>query len=807
MRRNWLLCLALTAAIAGLFYGVFAGALWAPHEVSVAEQARRIAVNLFGGETLALPGVDNTLPIRADLGRGELPFTSAALGLRLFGLSAWAGRLPLAIWALAGLTALYAALARLCDRRLAVYAVLVLATTPLFFLQARTLLGDAVTLASFALSWSGLSVACLGERVSSRARAWFAVLGVAGAYAGFWCRGPIVGVAVPMLAVGITGLVHRPRVAAARWMTLAACVVGVLALALGASGIAFAERTGQYSVLVGTALVTPAILPTFDVGSGDLAHAAFPWSAAAPLALALLFAPGGASRSQAVIHAAALGLGLSLAATAWLAPTVGQMLLPGVSGFAVLVAAALRALEAGRLGSPLLGLVCAALAVVIGFDLRENPDKSLAGFGLRGAPLPESLQSAAGSLWLVGACCIGVVTAYCLYESGPEKRARLFEPEQYARALSGLKQAYGGNLVFAWLLLEAALLGFLLLCALGERLISLPQLESFGSFSRRLAALGAIALPLTPFGIVASLLLRDVTRWAVRGALGVTRAQAVLLAFATLGLVASLGFYPALARQVSPTHAIERYRSLRRAGERLGVLGELSGAARYQGVPDAESFDQSDVAFEWLTENAPRRRFLALRQSDLPELNAQHRALRHKNLPILEGASQVLLGVSSLRPPERSENPLDALVLDAPPAIQHPLAAVLDEQLEVLGWSLRSASGELESSVLPARGSLLSVYYRVLAPLSEDDWDAFVHIDGFQRRFNADHPPLAGKYPLRLWRPGDILVDTTEVKLEPNFSPGPYRLYLGLFSGDRRLKVSQGSESDDRVEAGVLQVR
>jgi hypothetical protein len=421
--------------------------------------------------------------------------------------------------------------------------------------------------------------------------------------------------------------------------------------------------------------------------------------------------------------------------------------------------------------------------------------------------MPESLQAAAGSLWLVGACCVGVVTAYCLYESGPEPRARLFDREQYASTLSALKQAYGGNLVFAWLLLEAALLGFLLLCALGERLISLPQLQSFGSFSRRLAALGAIALPLTPLGVLASLLLRDVTRWAVSGARGVTRAQAVLLSFAALGLVASLGFYPALARQVSPTQAIDRYRSLRRAGEPLGVLGELSGAARYQGVPDAESFDQTDVAFEWLTETAPARRFLALRQSDLPELNAQHRALRHANLPILEGTGEVLLGVSSLRPPELSENPLDALVLDAPPAIQHPLAAVLDEQLEVLGWTLRAASGELETSVTPARGSLLSVYYRVLAPLSEDDWQAFVHIDGFQRRFNADHAPVAGKYPLRLWRPGDVIADTIEVKLEPNFSPGPYRLYFGLFSGDRRLKVSQGSESDDRVEAGLLQVR
>ncbi|HYP87040.1 MAG TPA: glycosyltransferase family 39 protein, partial [Polyangiaceae bacterium] len=155
--------LALVAALGSLFYGLTAGALWEPYEVTVAELSRRIALNLLGGHALSLPGADNSVPIRADLGRGELPFTSAALGFRCFGLSAWAGRLPLALWGAAGLGGLFAALCRLCDRRLALYAVLALATTPLYFLQARTLLGDAVTLATFTLAWSGLAVACLAD--------------------------------------------------------------------------------------------------------------------------------------------------------------------------------------------------------------------------------------------------------------------------------------------------------------------------------------------------------------------------------------------------------------------------------------------------------------------------------------------------------------------------------------------------------------------------------------------------------------------------------------------------------------------
>jgi hypothetical protein len=60
---------------------------------------------------------------------------------------------------------------------------------------------------------------------------------------------------------------------------------------------------------------------------------------------------------------------------------------------------------------------------------------------------------------------------------------------------------------------------------------------------------------------------------------------------------------------------------------------------------------------------------------------------------------------------------------------------------------------------------------------------------------------------MRLWRPGDVIVDGTEVLLEPNFSPGPYRVYFGLFSGDRRLPVTEGPQSEDRIVAGTLQVR
>jgi 4-amino-4-deoxy-L-arabinose transferase-like glycosyltransferase len=819
VRRNWLVSLASLIAIGGLIWGIRAGALWDPHEVTVAELSRRIALNLLGGARLAIAGADNTLPIRADLGRGELPFTSAALGFRLFGLSEWSGRLPLLLWSLVGLGSLHAALGRLWDRRAALYATLVLATTPLYFLQSRALLGDAVTLATFTVAWSGLAVTCLASDVSRRTRGGFALLGLLGLYAGFWCRGPIVSVAVPALAVGLAGMLSRSAGTVARWWALAVSVIGVLALGLGWAGLALAAQTGDYSVFVGSALSTPAQVTTFDAALGNLAHAAFPWSAAAPLALALVCRRGDDDTTRrAVVNAAALGLALSLAASAWLATPLNALLPPGVSCLAVLVAIALGEVETGELGSPLLGFVMAALAIIIGFDLRAYPDKTLVGYGIAGVSLPESLQPSSSALWLVGALVVAVASVLCLYERDPapgQPGPAIFQRAEYLRVLSTLQKLWDGNLVFALLVFEAALVGFLLLSAVSERLLPLPQLDGFGTFTRKLVAWSAIGLPLLPLVPLSAMVMRDLSR-AVFGArskerwrtVAPSRGQALLLVLAALGIAASCGFYPALARQLSPKQALQRYRELRRAPEPLGIIGERSESARYQGVPDAQSLPGVSEAFAWLTSDAAAaRRWLVLRKADLPELNAQFRALRHQNLPVVDArSSEILLAVSRRVAGERDENPFADSVLDAAPAVQHPIQARLGEGLEVLGWSVRSSSGELESSITPGTSYRFAIYYRVLAKLS-GSWQTFLHIDGLQRRFNADHDPLDGKYPLKLWRQGDVIVDTTDVRLEPNFSPGAYHVYFGLFSGDRRLPVTAGRQSDDRIVAGTLQVR
>jgi hypothetical protein len=109
--------------------------------------------------------------------------------------------------------------------------------------------------------------------------------------------------------------------------------------------------------------------------------------------------------------------------------------------------------------------------------------------------------------------------------------------------------------------------------------------------------------------------------------------------------------------------------------------------------------------------------------------------------------------------------------------------------------------------VVPGTAYRMRTYFRVLAPVTTE-WEAFIHIDGYHRRHNGDHKPMDGKYPFSLWLPGDLLVDDYEFKLEPNFSPGNYTVYFGLFVGDTRLKVKSGpSDGDNRINGGPLRVQ
>ncbi len=144
--------LAVAAILPTIFFLVLPplskSGLWDPYELNVADLARRLALNLFHDEFARARRRRqlDAAPERSRAARAAVHVDGARL--QLFGLHEWAGRCRSRCGASRGVVATYGFVARLVDRRAGLFSALALATMPLFFVQARTMLGDVVTMTS-----------------------------------------------------------------------------------------------------------------------------------------------------------------------------------------------------------------------------------------------------------------------------------------------------------------------------------------------------------------------------------------------------------------------------------------------------------------------------------------------------------------------------------------------------------------------------------------------------------------------------------------------------------------------------------
>jgi 4-amino-4-deoxy-L-arabinose transferase-like glycosyltransferase len=879
--------------------------LWDPYELNVADLARRIALNLFGATGLALQGAENTLPHLNDLGRPELPFTSMALGFKLFGLHEWAGRMPLAVWGVAGALATYAFVARLVDRRAGIFAALALTTMPLYFVQARTMMGEIVTMAAFAMAFGGLAVAVFDRRDDGppvgAARVAFAILGVVGAVAGFYSRGALLGVAAPLLGVGIAWGVTWA--AGQRRADAFGDAVAAIALGVGVVAAWYALRAlGQDKVtdlsLAAGGMIKPPRYPTFDYYVGHIGHAAAPWSAFAPFAMGRLFlaprGPKGAAleRESFARVAILVGAAVAFAAHGW---AVARIDLVPFTAPAVLAAAcgvALRDYERGAHPSIAMAVGTAVFLGVLHHDFHQLPEKAYQAFGVSVATFPEAFKEKALALWtlaLVGFALLGML-AWVERKADREP----FDPATYLRTLRALRDAWDGMLalgyfamvagasiagivIFAGVRTKAAwvarvpgqvrdgvlnawwvtaivplavILGILFatdvwLWAFGRapkkltRQVALRGFEPFEQLWERVRTLprgsgewwvsAVVLLPLMGLalpGATFAWLFKHGYRPVVALALAVPSGLAIFLVLGILGVLArgrrSAGFslagvaaglvlcfqyYPALAQQLSPKEVFESYERKRSGAEPLALLGVGGRTAAYYAGGQPETLSDGQSAFQWLVAG-PERRWLAVRSEELGRLNMLYRQSKRENLPVLDArSSQILLVASSLPSGERNQNPLSKIVLDAVPSPQRKLDVNMDDKLTCLGFDITDGEGKFVEAIQPGKKFRMRTYYRVLAPVTSE-WQAFIHIDGFHRRHNGDHAVTGGKYPFAYWLKGDVIVDDYEMTLEPNFTPGPYTIYFGLFLGETRFKIlSQPNDGDNRIIGGTLVVQ
>lgn len=403
---------------------------------------------------------------------------------------------------------------------------------------------------------------------------------------------------------------------------------------------------------------------------------------------------------------------------------------------------------------------------------------------------------------------VGAAALFALFLFEREEGKPAFARSEYRAYLVALRTAYEGNVVFALKAAEASLVVLAVLTVVSDRAAHWAPFETMSVPLRNTARYGWFVLPLAVGAPLLGLLARDVCRWLFRR-LKITRPAAALLAVAAFGATLSFAYYPSLARQISPREVFDSFRRLSRPGEELGMMGGATGTARYYAQRDVRTFASSTEAFSWLTENDQVRRWLVVRATDIGQMNSQFRGRRSpgKNLPILDArSSEILLTSNLLRPGEPNENPFAKWLLDARPSPSRPLDIDFNGQLRGLGWDVATPEGEPVQWVRSGKPYVFRFYYEVTRSIS-GDWQTFIHVDGYQRRYNGDHDTLEGKYPFHLWRVGDYVVDIHPFELEPNFTAGTYTVFYGLFRGEQRLSVKRGPAEADRVTAGPIVVR
>ncbi len=864
-RQGWIaLAIVLTAAALLVLARLSSFGIWDPWELTPADLARQIATNEI--ETLDRPA----LPIRLVASgfqafgihewSGRLPIALAgicAVLLAFFIAERFAGRRA-GIWA--ALITATSPLFLFNARQMLGAAPAFAASAAVFFCASSIVFlpGRLRTPYPLALRYSIGWLVALALSITLATLASGVLLGVAP---------PLLGVGAAILARSELA----PR-AVDRRRTMSAVGVLVLALifGIGAAHAVWADYAG-FGYWTG-GVPRGGNPPTWEIVIERLFHSFAPWSALLPLALArMLIGPprepvAMGSRAPRVMQSApAFSIrkpeegSLRLALVSWIAfgfaaqtiftARYGPTTFIPLVGAAIAVALLLRDVERSKVpywGSALIVFLFVGLIVR---DYRAYPAAAIAGLPAEGIEVPDAfvttdlrdlLASAFGSnpetssapgsarltVMLGWAAVLGLFGLFSMLGFGSDPSARAYgRLREELQALAHWRKRSGEP---TKLLLDVVRLG-------APVQLIVEQWRRGGAFAAWLGAIGALLLALVIFGLLCFFIPGVLTNYAGMTTLGifigkllllvpialmllVATARLALYGFAKLGTnrlvpamvaafsvaaYASLVFLPALSSHFSPREVYDTYNDLAEPNEPLGEHRVGGRAAAYYAHGEIEELSTQPALLEFLHREG--RVWAAFPADDLASINREYRRREGRHLFVADARSARMILATNL-PIEGRENQnyLAGAVLDAPPRPQHRASINVDNRIELLGYDLDLPHG---SYVGPGEAFRITWYFRVTAPVG-GAYQPFVHIDGPGQRINGDHEPVDGRYPVRLWEVGDIIVDRQELRVPANYQRGNLTIFIGFFTGEQRLEIVSGPEDDvNRARVGILAVR
>ncbi|MCB9626295.1 MAG: glycosyltransferase family 39 protein [Sandaracinaceae bacterium] len=825
-RRVGYALLALSLLL--LFVGLNRSGIWDPWEIDVAEVAR----SWSEGRGAHVDG--------SPLG----PWLTS-LSFQWLGVREWTGRLPLALAGLITLAFVHG-LGRLAGGRgVGVLAVVVCATTPLFLINSRLMLGASphFALQTF-VAFACAHVAFTDYKAESQR---WAATGLAMFAVGLstWGSGALLGPLPPLLGFcAATSLdpARRRSVTEALPLWLVTGALGVLVWQ------AVRADAPEYSVWLGGG-ARGGEPPTFEREVERLFHNFAPWSALLIPALGVLLARmsgaaddeapdglAGADTSAPAVTDAdpqppADGAAATTTTTTGLLGASGTLTAPGVAVFLVVWLAASYAvttLFASRYGSvPIyaVGAVSVAVALTLS-DLHRSgraewllaalgvlfvalllrdyamfPGSPITGTpGARATVPEEGFDTKLAWGVVAGVFALGTALTFLGGQTWPEPSiagVRTFAKAQWQRGPA--QKAW-------WLLLGLLLAGILVF---GVVVFAVPdQLNSLA------VRIGRYLLLLPPVLIVVLYATpRVFNLFARRPA---WRLLPIALGGLVFGAYFAFGFIPELSRHLSPRDVFETYNTLRGADEPLGEYQVGGRAGSY--YTDGEVRPLRDVAsvVSFLTEAGNERVWAVFPSAQLVDVDLQFRRLRQEHLFVADARNARII-LATNRPIEGRENQnllATSVLRELPREPQHLLNVRFEDKIELIGYDLELPGG---TSVGPSQSFAVTWYWRALAS-NIGGYKIFLHIDGHGQRLNGDHDPVSEHFPVSRWQQGDIIVDRQELDVAANYPPGEYGMWIGFFSGSSRLALTDLSactarqrerckDSANRLNAGPLEVR
>jgi hypothetical protein len=775
----WIGALAVTLLFPLL--GTFG--FWDPWELAVAERARDV---LRSGRLLD-PAVGGRAPAEP-----PLDLLLAAVGMKLFGARELGARLANALCAALALYAVYWAGAGLFRRRAGLLAAVVLATTPLFLLQARQLTSDMPLIAGLALASGGLGRYAWPS--GGRRRGRDLLVALVGLVMGTLSGGALLGAALPCLALAGALVVgwglkpgrgsgedraghdldrERPPLAdpgvgphvpadktfgqavrAKGWGTF--LLVALVGVGLLVATLTTANVAGQYSWLLGGVPRIGTPPQKFDYLVRQLGFGLFPWSAIAVFALGRALVRlaeedphGGGRLAFAQVHLLVLAA-FAFALTSLYVLMVGDARFPALAAVALAIGAFLDEALEGERSEPVLGLLAATGTMVVARDFFLAPEELVSVHLLQKVKWPPTFKL--GPLFLA----VGAVVAGGIY-LGLATRGR----------------------------------------ALGR--VALRDLGEAGAWRRKLERV-----------------VVEAGRYGIQAAL----AGAVLFALLVTYLVV-----PTISRHVSWKPVIESYRRFAETGEPIGKYRVQGHGSAFYTEGEMVELPTQERVVEFLKQ--PRRAFALVASEELAALDAALKLAAVAYVVLDASSARFLLLSNRVEPGERDSNPLKQNVWMAPrpprlvttgaektwewpperppwppPSVQ--AGAVFGDAIELLGADF--------PAVVRRPGKIrLELHFRVQEK-PPPGYMIFVHIETpGETRLLGDHTPLNGTFPTVHWLAGEYIKDFVEVDVPyMTTAAGTYTVLVGFWpGGDRkRLPITAGlNDGGDRARLGTIRIR